>query len=348
VILGKTNLSEWANFRSAHSISGWSAIGGLVKNPYALDRSAAGSSSGAGAAIAASLAAAGVGTETDGSVTAPASMCGLVGLKPTLGLVSRSHIVPIAHSQDTAGPMCRSVADAALLLTAMAGTDPADAATAEADARRADYAAALPGATLRGKRLGVLRYACGRFAHGVDALFAAALDVLRREGAELVELPDYKPPEGVGGQEHAVLLTEFKADLNAYLATTPATVRTRTLADLLAFNRETPRELALFGQDLFEAAQGAAGLDDPDYVAARAACLAAAGADGIDRLTIEHRLDALIAPSYGPASRIDLGAGDHGSGRISGLPAIAGYPHLTVPMGLVRGLPVGLSFVGPA
>ncbi|HWF76087.1 MAG TPA: amidase [Caulobacteraceae bacterium] len=348
VILGKTNLSEWANFRSAYSLSGWSAIGGLVKNPYALDRSAAGSSSGTGAAIAASLAAAGVGTETDGSVTAPASLCGLVGLKPTLGLVSRTHIVPIAHSQDTAGPMCRSVADAALLLTVMAGSDPADPATAEADAQRANYAAALPGATLRGKRLGVATYACGRFVPGVDALFAAALDLLRREGAEVIELTDYKPPEDIGRQEHAVLLSEFKADLNAYLASTPAAVRTRTLAELIAFNRAAPRELALFGQDTFEAAEATLGLDDPEYLAARAACLAAAGAEGIDRLTSEHRLDALIAPSYGPAWRIDLGAGDHGSGRISSLPAIAGYPHLTVPMGLVRGLPVGLSFVGPA
>jgi amidase len=348
VILGKANLSEWANFRSEHSISGWSAIGGLVRNPYALDRSAAGSSSGTGAAIAASLAAAGVGTETDGSVTAPASLCGLVGLKPTLGLVSRTHVVPISHSQDTPGPMCRSVEDAALLLAAMAGADPADPATAEADGRRADYAAALAGATLNGKRLGVLTYACGRFVPGVDVLFAGAHDLLRREGAEVIELTDYRPPEGVGRQEHAVLLTEFKADLNAYLASTPAAVRTRTLAEVIAFNRRTPRELALFDQDLFEAAEATSGLDDPDYLAARAACFAAAGADGIDRLTAEHRLDALIAPSYGPASRIDIGAGDHGSGRISSLPAIAGYPHLTVPMGLVRGLPVGLSFVGQA
>jgi amidase len=348
VILGKTNLSEWANFRSAHSISGWSAIGGLVKNPYALDRSVAGSSSGTGAAIAASLAGAGVGTETDGSVTAPASLCGLVGLKPTLGLVSRTHVVPISHSQDTAGPMCRSVADAALLLTAMAGADPTDPATAQADSRRTDYAAALAGATLKGKRLGVLSFACARFVPGVDVLFAEALDLCRREGAEVIELTDYRPSEAIGRQEQAVLLAEFKADLNAYLATTSATVRTRTLAELIAFNRETPRELVLFGQDLFEAAEASAGLDDPDYLAARAACLAAAGAEGIDRLVAEHRLDALIAPSYGPAWRIDVAAGDHGSGRISSLPAIAGYPNLTVPMGFVRGLPVGLAFVGPA
>ena len=348
VILGKTNLSEWANFRSENSISGWSAVGGLVKNPYALDRSVGGSSSGTGAAIAASLAAAGVGTETDGSVTAPSSFCGLVGLKPTLGLVSRTGVVPIAHSQDTAGPMCRNVADAALLLSAMAGSDAADASTSQADARRADYVGGLAGATLKGKRLGVARYACARLISGVGAVFADALDLLRREGAELVELADYRPPEGLGRQEHAVLLHEFKADLNAYLATTPSRVRARTLAELIAFNRATPRELALFGQDLFEAAEATTGLDHPDYLAARAGALAAAGAGGIDKLAAEYRLDALIAPSYGPAWRIDLGAGDHGSGRISGLPAIAGYPHLTVPMGQVRGLPVGLSFVGRA
>ncbi|HEY1425335.1 MAG TPA: amidase [Caulobacteraceae bacterium] len=348
VIVGKANLSEWANFRSEHSISGWSAIGGLVKNPYVLDRSVAGSSSGTGSAIAASLAAAGVGTETDGSVTAPSSLCGLVGLKPTLGLVSRTRVVPISHSQDTAGPMCRSVADAALLLTAMAGSDPADAATAQADARRVDYAAALGAATLKGKRLGVLTYACAHFPAGVDALFATALDLMRREGAEVIELTDYRPPDTLGRQEHAVLLTEFKADLEAYLATTPTAVRTRTLAELIDFNRATPREMALFGQELFEAAEATTGLDDPEYLAARAACLAAAGVGGIDLLTAKHRLDALIAPSYGPAWRIDTAAGDRGSGRISSLPAIAGYPNLTVPMGLVRELPVGLAFVGPA
>ena len=212
VILGKTNLSEWANIRSGHSISGWSAVGGLVRNPYALDRSAGGSSSGTGSAIAASLAAAGVGTETDGSVTCPSSFDGLVGLKPTVGLVSRTHVVPISHSQDTPGPMARSVADAAMLLTAMAGSDRADRATAEADARRADYLTALEGASLAGKRLGVLTY-CAKLAPSVDAVFDAALVTLRNAGAEVVDIEGFEPPSGFGKHEMTVLLTELKADL---------------------------------------------------------------------------------------------------------------------------------------
>jgi amidase len=349
IILGKTNLSEWANIRSSGSISGWSAIGGLVKNPYVLDRGAAGSSSGTGAAIAASLAAAGVGTETDGSVTAPASFNGLVGLKPTVGLVSRTHVVPISHSQDTPGPMARSVEDAAILLTAMAGSDPADPATAQADARRADYAAGLSGASLKGKRLGVLTYAAAGFSPAVDALFADAAAKLKAEGAEVIELKDYKPPDNLRALEFTVLLTELKADLNAYLASTPAAVKTRTLADVIAFNRAAPRELALFGQETFERAEATIGLADPEYLKARADSERAAGPDGIDKLVAEHHLDALIAPAYGPAARIDWGAGGGGQGgRASSLAAIAGYPNLVVPMGQVRGLPVGIAFVGPA
>jgi amidase len=347
VILGKTNLSEWANIRSAHSISGWSGVGGLVKNPYALDRSAGGSSSGTGSAIAASLAAAGVGTETDGSVTCPASFAALAGLKPTVGLVSRTHVVPISHSQDTPGPMARSVADVAILLTAMAGSDPVDPATAEADARRCDYAAALAGASLGGRRLGVLSHAAS-LTPGTDAVFAEALELLRAQGALVIELSGDEPPPGLGENEFAVLLSELKADLNAYLATTPPAVKTRTLAQVIAFNAASTRELALFGQDLFEKAEATLGLDDPDYLKARTASFQTAGPDGIDRLIAEHQLDALIAPSYGPAWRVDVAAGDHGWGRASRLPAIAGYPHLTVPMGQVRGLPVGLSFIGPA
>jgi amidase len=347
VVLGKANLSEWANIRSGHSISGWSGVGGLVKNPYALDRSAGGSSSGTGSAIAASLAAAGVGTETDGSVTCPASFAALAGLKPTVGLVSRTHVAPISHSQDTPGPMARCVADVAILLTAMAGSDPDDPATAGADARRCDYAAALAGASLEGRRLGVLSHAAS-LTPGTDAVFAAALELLRAKGAVIVELSAYEPPHGLGDNEFAVLLTELKADLNAYLATTPPAVTTRSLAEVIAFNAATPRELALFGQELFEKAEATRGLNDPAYLKARAESLQAAGSDGIDRLVAEHRLDALIAPSYGPAWRIDVAAGDHGWGRASRLPAIAGYPHLTVPMGQVHGLPVGLSFIGPA
>jgi amidase len=347
VILGKTNLSEWANIRSANSISGWSAIGGLAKNPYVLDRSPCGSSSGTGTAIAASLAAAGVGTETDGSVVCPSAMAALAGLKPTLGLISRTHVAPISHSQDTPGPMARSVEDAAILLTALAGSDPADPATAEADAHRHDYAAALAGATLKGKRLGVLGYATG-LTPETDAVFDAAVALLKAQGAEVIDLKDFKPAEGLGDHEETVLMTELKADLNAYLATTPAAVKTRTLAEVIAFNKATPREMVLFGQESFEKAEATKGLDDPDYLKARAEAVKAAGADGIDKLLTDNRLDALIAPTYGPASRIDVVDGDGISGRSSRLPAIAGYPHLTVPMGQVRGLPVGLSFIGPA
>jgi amidase len=347
IILGKTNLSEWANIRSSQSISGWSAIGGLVKNPYVLDRGACGSSAGTGAAIAASLAAAGVGTETDGSVTCPSSINGLVGLKPTVGLVSRTHIVPISHSQDTAGPMGRSVEDVALLLTAMAGSDPADPATKDADAHRADYAAALAKADLKGRRLGVLVYAAG-FSPAVDPVFAQAIAVLKARGAEIVEIKDYKPPADLGAKEFLVLGTELKADLNAYLASTPAIVKARTLADLIAFNAATPRELALFGQDTFELAEQAKGLDDPAYIAARAEAQREAGPEGIDKLLADNHLDALIAPSYGPAARIDLTGSRPIGGRASTLPAVSGYPHLTVPMGQVDGLPVGLSFIGAA
>jgi amidase len=347
IILGKTNLSEWANIRSSHSISGWSAVGGLVKNPYALDRNACGSSSGTGAAIAASFAAAGVGTETDGSVVCPSSINGLVGLKPTVGLVSRTHIVPISHSQDTAGPMARTVADVATMLTVMAGSDAADPATRNADKHKTDYVRALEGATLRKKRIGVLRFATGNLPE-VDALFAAALAKLREQGATIVELKDYKPEPHLGDAELIVLLTELKVDLNAYLASTPARVKTRTLADVIAFNLADPRELTLFGQDTFEQAQATKGLKDPAYVRARAASLRAAGVDGIDKLIDANKLDALVAPSDGPAWRTDVVAGDHSNGNADSLPAIAGYPHLTVPMGYIRGLPVGLSFIGKA
>jgi len=318
-----------------------------VKNPNVLDRSPSGSSSGTGAAIAASLAAAGIGTETDGSITSPSSVNGIVGIKPTLGLVSRTLVVPISHNQDTPGPMGRTVADVAALLTAIAGSDAADPATKDADAHKTDYVAALAGATLKGKRLGVLRFTTGNVPE-VDALFEAALAVLRAQGAEVVELPDYKPPSSLGDDELAVLLTDLKVDLNGYLALTPPWVVTRTLAEVIAFNRETPRELTLFGQDLFERAEATKGLDDPAYVKALKAAKQAAGPDGIDKLIAEHHLDALVGESDGPASRIDVLTGDHISGSASQLPAIAGYPHLTVPMGYVRGMPVGISFIGQA
>ena len=347
IVLGKTNLSEWANIRSTHSISGWSAIGGLVKNPYVLDRTPSGSSSGTAAAVAASLAAAGVGTETDGSVVSPSSVNGIVGIKPTVGLVSRTHVVPISHSQDTPGAMGRSVADVAALLTVMAGSDPADPATREADQHKRDYVAALAGASLQGKRLGVLRFATGALP-AVDALFEGALSVLRAHGAEIVDLKDYKPDPTLGDAELVVLLTELKVDLNAYLASTPSAVMTRTLADVIAFDLGYPRELSLFNQDLFEQAEATKGLEDPAYVKARETSKRQAGADGIDALVSTNRLDALIAPSDGPASRVDVLTGDHLTGSTSMLPAVAGYPHVTVPMGYVSGLPVGLSFIGAA
>jgi amidase len=348
IVLGKTNLSEWANFRSSSSISGWSAVGGLVKNPYALDRSACGSSSGTGAAVAASLAAVGVGTETDGSITCPSSVNGLVGLKPTLGLVSRTHVIPLSHDQDTPGPIGRSVADVAALLNAIAGSDPNDPATAAADAHKRDYLANLASASLAGKRLGILRYATASTGAAANVAFASALAVLRARGATIVDLTAFKPNAGLGDAEFTVLLTDFKTDIDAYLAQAPPAVRARSLAGLIAFDRSDPRELGLFNQDIFEKAEATKGPSDSKYIAALRLCKRYAGPEGIDRLLQTYHLDALIAPSYSPASRIDIVDGDQIAGAVASLAAVAGYPHLTVPMGFVRGLPVGLSFVGTA
>jgi len=267
LILGKTNLSEWANIRSNRSMSGWSAVGGIVRNPYALDRTSCGSSSGSGAAIAAGLAWAAIGTETDGSVVCPASINGLVGLKPTVGLVSRTHVVPISHSQDTPGPMARTVRDAALLLGGIAGGDPADLATSEADRRKNDYVAGLTG-NISGMRIGVLRGAVGSNPATI-AVFDAALARLKAAGAVLVEIDKIDAPKGLGEAEGTVLYAELKADLNAYLATTPATVKARTLAELIAFNTaNAAREMPFFGQETFIAAEKTKGLDDPDYLKA--------------------------------------------------------------------------------
>ena len=346
VVLGKTNLSEWANIRSSHSISGWSAVGGLTRNPHSLDRTACGSSSGSGAAVAAGLAPAAIGTETDGSITCPAAVNGIVGFKPTVGLVSRTHIVPISHSQDTAGPMARTVEDAAIVLTAIAGSDPADPATAQADARKVDYRAALDAGSLRGARIGVARFLTG-YSQTTDATFEQALQQLRDAGAVLVEIKDGPDAAAIGGAELTVLLTELKVDLNAYLASTdPTQVLTRTLADVIAFNRGEPRELALFDQDLFERAEATKGLDDPAYVEARATSLRLAGPEGIDRLMRDNAVVALVAPTTGPAWMIDIINGDNYGGSATTLPAVAGYPHLTVPMGMAGGMPVGLSFIG--
>jgi amidase len=350
VILGKANLSEWANIRSDNSISGWSAVGGQVRNPYALDRNACGSSSGSGAAVAAGLAWAAIGTETDGSITCPAAINGIVGLKPTVGLLSRTYIVPISHSQDTPGPMTRTVRDAALLLNAMAGSDPADAATREAYAKKVDYTAGLKPDALKGVRVGVMRFAAG-FHPGTDAEFEKALAVLKAQGATLVEVKDFPNRDKIGGDELTVLLTELKADLNAYLASTdPVKVKTRTLADLIAFNKaNADREMPLFGQELFEKAEATKGLTDPDYLKARDEAKRMAGVDGIDAVLKADKLDVLVAPTLGPAWLIDPVLGDRFVGGGAGGPAaVAGYPHLTVPMGYVRGLPVGLSFIGTA
>jgi amidase len=347
VILGKTNLSEWANIRSTRSTSGWSAVGGLTRNPHAADRNSCGSSSGSGAAMAAALATATIGTETDGSVTCPAAVNGIVGLKPTVGLVSRTHIVPISHSQDTAGPMTATVADAARLLTVIAGRDPADPATAEADRRREDYTRALDAGALSGKRIGVLRFAAG-FDPAVEAVFDRAVAELKAAGAVPVEIADLPGREKIGEDELKVLLTELKHDLNAYLATTPAAVKTRTLAQVIAFNEANAEaEMPFFGQELFKQAEATKGLD-AEYRRARADSLRRAGAEGIDRLLAANKVVALVSPTVGPAWVTDVVLGDHyEGGESTTLAAVAGYPHLTVPMGDVHGLPVGLSFIGP-
>jgi amidase len=348
VIMGKTNLSEWANIRSSASISGWSAVGGQTRNPFALDRNPCGSSSGSAVAVAAGLTDAAIGTETDGSITCPASINGVVGLKPTVGLVSRTHIIPISHSQDTAGPIARDVRTAALVLQSIAGSDPADPATASADAHRSDYLAALKPDALKGSRIGVLRFT-GPWSPAVEALFDHALEQLRAQGATLVDIGAMPDRDRIGPAEHLVLLTEFKADLNAYLATTPKTVPTRTLADLIAFNKTQPREMRLFAQDGFEAAEASHGLTDPAYRAARTLSQKLAGPDGIGAVLAKNHVVALVAPTMPPAWMIDAINGDQSSGQGPGsLAAVAGYPHLTVPMGMVAGLPVGLSFVGPA
>ena len=348
VVLGKANLSEWANIRSNRSTSGWSATGGLTRNPYVLDRNTCGSSSGSAAAVAANLVAAAIGTETDGSIVCPSAVNGIVGLKPTVGLVSRTHIVPIAASQDTAGPMARTVADAATLLTVMAGSDPADPATAEADAHRTDYVAGLDEGALAGRRIGVMRFETG-YHPGVDEVFEAALEQLRAGGAELVEIDDPPHDEDMNEDEIVVLLAELRAGLDAYLATTPPTVTTRTLAEVVEFNREhRDAEMFWFGQEWFERALEGPSDDDPEYKQALAANKRRAGERGIDRMLMQHRVELLVAPTVSPSWATDLANGDHVLGGVSQWSAVSGYPHLTVPMGFVRGLPVGISFMGPA
>lgn len=347
LLLGKANLSEWANIRSSRSSSGWSARGGLTRNPYALDRTTSGSSSGTAAAIAANLAVAGVGTETDGSIISPASICGIVGLKPTVGLLSRDGIVPISHTQDTAGPMTRSVADAALLLAVMAGPDPRDAATHGAPAPR-DYLDALDRNGLRGARLGVVRNVSIRHPD-ITALFDAQLAVLRAAGAELVDPVEVPNVAKIGSFKIEVLLTELKAGLNAYLAEFGRGSRAGSLADVIAFNEaQRAREMPFFGQELFLQAQAKGDLTRPAYLEALANARRFAREEGLDAALEEHRVDALVAPTGGIAWLVDPVNGDSGTGNFSTPAAVAGYPHLTVPMGFVAGLPAALSFVGPA
>jgi amidase len=348
VILGKTNLSEWANFRSTKSTSGWSARGGLVKNPYALDRNACGSSSGTGTAISANLAAAGVGTETDGSIVCPSAITGLVGVKPTLGLVSRSGIVPIAHSQDTAGPMTRTVRDAAILLSAMAGIDPRDAATAAGQGHTRDYTASLDGMGLKGARIGVARKRFFGYSPITDRLIDTAIAQMKEGGAVIVDPADVPHAGTYDETELTVLLYEFRTDLNAYLATRKG-VPVKTLADLIAFNeREREREMPFFGQELFVMAEKKGPLTDKAYVNALARNRRLSGRLGIDAVMLKHRLDALVMPTLNPAWTTDLVNGDHFLGGSSTPAAVAGYPSVTVPAGFAHGLPVGLSFVGRA
>lgn len=350
VILGKTNLSEWANIRSSKSTSGWSAVGGLTRNPFALNRTAVGSSSGSGSAVSANLAAAAVGTETDGSITCPAAACGIVGLKPTVGLVSRRHVVPISHSQDTAGPMARTVQDAACLLTAMAGTDAQDPATAQADLHHRDYAAELDAGALKGARIGVARFIFGDWDKAVQEKFEGALDRMRKAGAVLIEIDEFGGDRNaIGRNEFKVLLCELKDDLAAYLAEAAPAVEARTLAQVIDFNtRMADKEMPFFEQEHFLESEKTDGLKTEGYMEARESSQRAAGPEGIDRLLREHNVQALVAPTMSAPWTIDLVNGDHFGGAAATLPAVAGYPHLTVPMGQVHGLPVGLSFMGPA
>jgi amidase len=348
VILGKTNLSEWANIRSTRSTSGWSARGGQTRNPYALDRNTSGSSSGSGAAVAADLCVIAVGTETDGSITSPSSCCGLVGLKPTVGLVSRSGIIPISHTQDTAGPMTRSVADAAVLLTAMAGVDPRDAATRAGAGKAQDYTRALDPAALKGARIGVARDFFGTNDR-VDRVVEEGIAAMKSAGAVIVDPVKIASHDKLGAAEFEVLLYEFNADLNAYLGALGPELPVHSLADVIEFNdRNAAREMPYFGQDIFIDAQKKGPLTDAAYLKALAANHRLSRAQGIDGALAAHKLDALVAPTGPPAWPIDYVNGDHGVGGCTQMPAVAGYPHITVPAGFVFGLPVGLSFFAGA
>ncbi len=349
VLLGKTNLSEWANIRSSTSTSGWSGRGGLTKNPYAFDRNTSGSSSGSAVAVAASLCAVAVGTETDGSIVSPSSVNGIVGIKPTVGLVSRSGIVPISHTQDTAGPMARTVRDAAILLGVLAAVDPGDAATAEGKDRTAvDYTKFVDPNGLRGARIGVARNYFG-FHDAVDAVMAEALAGLRRQGAILVDPTDLPNMDKLGEAESIVLNYELKADLNAYLARLGPAAPVHTLKDVIAFNeRNRHTEMPYFGQDHFIKAEAKGPLTSKEYLDALAKCRRLARTEGIEAVMDKHHLDALLAPTEGPACLTDLVVGDRFLSNSPQAAAVAGCPSITVPAGFVFGLPVGISFFGRA
>ncbi|HEX5441301.1 MAG TPA: amidase [Ktedonobacterales bacterium] len=352
VLLGKANMSEWANFRSTHSSSGWSARGGQALNPYALDRTPCGSSSGSATAVAANLCAASVGTETDGSILCPASINGVVGVKPTVGLTSRAGVIPISHSQDTVGPFGRTVADAAILLAALVGADARDPATqARAGQHPAEYRQYLNADALHGARIGIPRENHTGFSEKTDAVFANVVETLQSLGAVLVDpanLPSSKEMR-TSEAELAVLLYEFKADLNAYLAALGPEAHAHTLEDLIAFNRaHAAQEMPYFGQELFEMAQEKGPLTDEEYMKARAECLRLARDEGIDAVMREHNLDALCMPTGEPAWKIDLIDGDHSMGGASQPAALAGYPAISVPAGYTFGLPLGVTFMGLA
>jgi len=350
VILGKANLSEWANFRSTHSTSGWSGRGRQARNPYALDRQPSGSSSGSAAAAAASYCAAAVGTETNGSIVSPSSHCSVVGIKPTVGLMSRSGIIPISASQDTAGPIARTVEDAALLLGAMTGVDPLDNATRASDGRgQRDYTPYLKKDGLKDARIGVVR-AGGRGLHpGAQKAMEESIAAMKSQGATIVDSVDLGEANRLGGASQQVLLYEFKAGLNAYLGRLRSDVAVHSLEELIAFNdRHAAEELPYFGQEMFHLAQAKGGLESDEYVQALARCRQGAREKGIDAAMEKNQLDAIIAITSNPPALIDLVHGDYGSGGSSTPAAVAGYPSITVPAGYVFGLPFGLSFFGRA
>jgi amidase len=349
VILGKTNLSEWANIRSSHSTSGWSGRGGLTRNPYSLDRNPCGSSSGTGAGISANLAAIGIGTETDGSIVCPSSLNGLAGIKPTVGLVSRAGIIPISHSQDTAGPMCRTVRDAATLLGVLTGTDPEDQATAASTGKaQTNYEQYCDPNGLQGARIGVARKYFG-FSDAVDALMEHSIDVMKKQGAVIVDAADIPTLGKFDDSEMTVFMFELKADLNAYLARLGPTSPVKNLKDIIEFNeRNREKEMPYFGQDLFLKSEAKGPLTEKEYLDAVAKNHQLARTEGIDAVMDKNRLDALVAPTGGPAWLTDLITGDHFGGGSSNAAAVAGYPNINVTAGNIFGLPVGISFFGRA